>query len=123
MSKNKRRYAGPPVRSYSVQDRVASIQRNGITLADLKDNFERGVKAGYQNGLEWGYDSAWGSVMLALHREFGFGRERLARLANATAQVQVECITSQEAFRKIVDETGLTLPEFREVINEGGTAL
>lgn len=122
MSKNKRRYAGPPVRSYSVQDRVASIQRNGITLADLKDNFERGVKAGYQNGLEWGYDSAWGSVMLALHREFGFGRERLARLANATAQVQVECITSQEAFRKIVDETGLTLPEFREVINQGGTA-
>ena len=120
MAKNKRRYAGPPVRAYSVQDRVASIQRNGITLADLKDNFERGVKAGYQNGLEWGYDSAWGSVMLALHREFGFGRERLARLAMATAQVQIECITSQEAFRKIVDETGLTLPEFREAINEGG---
>ena len=81
MSKNKRRYAGPPIRSYSVQDRVASIQRNGITMADLKDNFERGVKAGYQKGLEWGYDSAWGSVMLALHREFGFGRDRLARLA------------------------------------------
>lgn len=120
MSKNKRRYAGPPIRSYSVQDRVASIQRNGITMADLKDNFERGVKAGYQNGMEWGYDAAWGSVMLALHREFGFGRDRLARLANATARVQIECITTQEAFRAIVDETGLTLPEFREAINEGG---
>lgn len=123
MSKNKRRYAGPPIRSYSVQDRVASIQRNGITMADLKDNFERGVKAGYQKGLEWGYDSAWGSVMLALHREFGFGRDRLARLANATAEVQIECITSQEAFRKIVDETGLTLPEFREAVDQGGTAI
>lgn len=123
MSKNKRRYAGPPIRSYSVQDRVASIQRNGITMADLKDNFERGVKVGYQNGMEWGYDSAWGSVMLALHREFGFGRDRLARLANATAEVQIECITSQEAFRKIVDETGLTLPEFREVVDQGGTAI
>ena len=123
MSKNKRRYAGPPIRSYSVQDRVASIQRNGITMADLKDNFERGVKVGYQSGMEWGYDSAWGAVMLALHREFGFGRDRLARLANATAEVQIECITSQEAFRKIVDETGLTLPEFREVVDQGGTAI
>ena len=120
MAKNKRRYAGPPVRSYSVQDRVASIQRNGITLADMKDNFDRGVKQGYQQGLEWGYDSAWGAVMLALHREFGFGRERLIRLANATSKVQVECITTQDAFRALVDETGLKLPEFREVVNEGG---
>lgn len=120
MAKNKRRYAGPPVRPYSVQDRVNSIMRNGITLADLKDNFERGKKIGYNEGLQWGYDSAWGAVMLALHREFGFGRERLARLANATADVQIECITSQEAFRKIVDETGLTLPEFREAVDAGG---
>lgn len=120
MAKRKHRYAGPTVRSYSVQDRVASIMRNGITLTDLKDNFDRGVKQGYKEGLEWGYDSAWGAVMLALHREFGFGRERLIRVANATARAQIECITTQEAFRKIVDETGLTLPEFREVINEGG---
>lgn len=120
MAKGKHRYAGPPVRKMSVDERVQQICRNGITLSDLKANFDDGYKQGRAHGMEWGYDSAWGSVMLALHREFGFGAQRLIRLANATARVQIECITSEEAFRKIVEETGLTLPQFREAINEGG---
>lgn len=120
MAKGKRRYAGPPVWKLTYEERKQSIERNGIQISDLKASFDDGYAKGRTSGMEWGYDAAWGSVMLALHREFGFGRDRLARLANATARVQVECITSEEAFRKIVDETGLTLPQFREVINEGG---
>lgn len=120
MAKGKHRYAGPPVRKLTVNERVQQIERNGITLNDLKANFDEGYKQGRTHGLEWGYDSAWGSVMLALHREFGFGAERLKRLAMATAQVQIDCITTEEAFRKLVDETGLSLPQFREVIDQGG---
>ena len=120
MGNKKHRYAGQRPHELTRQERVARIEQQGISMSDLKANYDLGYRKGKEEGIEWGYDSAYGSMMLALHREFGFGAERLKRLAMATASVQVECITTEEAFRKIVDETGVTLPQMKDVINNGG---
>lgn len=121
MSNKKHRYAGQRPHELTIQERVDRIARTGqISVGDLTANYNIGYRDGKKEGIEWGYDSAYGSMMLALHREFGWGKERLKRLAMATAEVQVECITTEEAFRKIVDETGLSLLQMRDIIDKGG---
>lgn len=120
MGNKKHRYAGQRPHELTRQERVARIEQQGISMSDLKANYDIGRKDGQKAGFEYGFDSAYGSVMLALHREFGFGAERLKRLAMATAKVQVECLTTIEAFRKLVEETGVTLPQMKDVISSGG---
>lgn len=118
MGNKKHRFAGQRPHELTMKERAERIVKNGIQMSDLKANYDLGHKQGRKAGFEYGFDSAYGSVMLALHREFGFGAERLKRLAMATAKVQIECITTMEAFRKIVEETGVTLPQMHEVLNE-----
>lgn len=120
MGNKKHRYAGQRPHELTMQERAARIVKSGITMSDLKANYDLGRKDGQKAGFEYGFDSAYGSVMLALHREFGFGAERLKRLAVAAARVQVECLTTMEAFSKLVEETGVTLPQMKDVINNGG---
>lgn len=120
MANKKHRYAGQRLRELKTPDIVDRIQRNGITLADLRKNHQLGYEQGKADGLSWGYDAAYGSMMLALHREFGFGRERLSRLAMATAEIQINCTVNREAYEQLVAETGLSLPEMREIVDSGG---
>lgn len=120
MGNKKHRYAGQRPHELTMPERAARIIESGISMSDLKANYDLGYRKGKEDGIEWGYDSAYGSVMLALHREFGWGKDRLKRLAMAAAKVQVECITTEEAFRKIVEETGVTLLQMKERINSGG---
>lgn len=120
MSNKKYHNPGGPLRNPKIADCVARIERNGISLADLRHNFELGYKQGKEEGIAWGYDAAYGSLMIALHRVYGFGRDRLSRLAMATAEVQIECMSNDEAYRKLVAETGLSLLEMREIVENGG---
>lgn len=120
MSKAKHRYAGQRPHALGAHEIVDRIQRNGITLEDLKANFKLGYEKGKNDGLEWAYDAAYGSIMLALHREFGFGRDRLTRLAMATAQIQLDCMTNDDAFRALLAEADIDLPRMRDVIDHGG---
>ena len=120
MGNKKHRYAGQRPHELTVPERVARIEKKGVQFSDLKANYDLGYRKGREDGTEYGYDVAYSSVMLALHREFGFGAERLKRLAMAAAEAQVECITTEEAFSKIVEETGLTLLQMKERINSGG---
>lgn len=116
----KYRNPGGPLRNLSTKERVDRICQNGITIADLKHNFELGFEKGKAEGIAWGYDAAYGSLMVALHNLYGFGKVRLGRVAMAAADVQINCMTNREAYEKLVAETGLTLPEMREIVENGG---
>lgn len=122
MKHRKHRYAGPMVpHNLSPQERAERIIKNGeIKVADLKANFDLGYEKGKADGIAWGYDAAYGSVMVALHREFGFGHDRLARVAMAAADVQINCTTNSEAYYQLVAETGLDLPTMRAYVDSAG---
>ena len=124
MANKKHRYAGQrPPRDLNIKVRAERIISTGeITLKDLKKNFEIGYERGKADGIAWGYDAAYGSMMVALHREFGFGHDRLARLAMAAADVQLNCTTNSEAYYQLVAETGLDLPTMRAYVDSAGLA-
>lgn len=116
----KKRYAGNRPHRLSDMEIRQRIQRNGITEADLRAMYQRGFEEGQKNGLAWGYDSSIGAIMLALHEEFGFGHDRLARLANKTSEMQVKYCTTQETFEELLANTGIEYPRLKNIII-GGT--
>ena len=70
----------------------------------------------------WGVDAEdlQVSMMLALKREFGFGHDRLGRVAMAAAAIQVEYLTTDEMYEQLKKECGVELPRMRDIIDGGG---
>lgn len=120
MSKAKRRNPGPPVRQLTRQEYIDRIEQNGITLKELEKNWHLGYEQGKKEGVDWAFDTAYGSVMLALKREFGFGHDRLGRVAMAAAAIQVEYLTTDEMYEQLKKECGVELPRMRDIIDGGG---
>ena len=120
MAKGKHKHAGGPVRNMSREDYIKRIERNGITAADMEKNYKLGYDRGYTEGVDWAYDAAYGSLIMALRREFGFGHDRIGRLAMAAAEIQVEYMTNEELFDQLKKECGVDLVRMRDVTAGGG---
>ena len=119
MANKKHRYAGQRPHNPSRQELVDRICRNGITEADLKTWYTKGYKEGNDNGLEYGYESAYAPLMLGLHRVFGFGKKRLMRVAHAAADIQIEHITNEDVYLEL-EKLGVYLPRVRDTLNREG---
>ena len=120
MSNKKYRNPGGPIRNPTKQERVDRILKGEITMSDLKYNWELGYRQGKAEGMAYGYDSVYGPMIIALHREFGFGKQRLERLADVIADVQVEFNTNDEAYQQMIEETGVNVPRMREIVEKAG---
>lgn len=118
MSKRKYKNPGGPVRKLSQNDVVDRIQRNGITVKDLEYSYKEGYDTGKKEGVAVGMDSVYGSILIALHREFGFGAERLTRLVRAVTDIQIEEISSYSALETLMAETGVSLPMLQKLRDE-----
>lgn len=120
MGKYKHRYAGANRPSMTRQERIDALYRNGITARDLQRSFDEGFERGRSEGVTWGMDCLLGSLLLALHRQYGFGASRLSNVVMTAAQIQIEELTNRDVLDRLVEETGLALTEYREMIDEGG---
>lgn len=93
------------------------INRNGITLDDVKraedESYQRGVNVGIENTMR----TCYAAICLALHELHGFGKERCARVLNNVDERITMALTSEEAIREVYDEIGLTI-EFRDMPGE-----
>lgn len=123
MSNKKHRHPGGPLKNPKIMDYINRMERNGITLEDLKKNYELGYDAGKKDGEGWAYDVAYGSVMLALRREFGFGHDRIGRVAMAAAAIQLEYLATDEMYERLKQECGVELPRMRDIIDGGGVCV
>lgn len=118
MAKRKHRYAGPNApRDLSPTERAQRILTTGnITITDLKKYYEMGR----QDGLAWGYDSVLAPMLIALHREFGFGAGRIGRLMEAVSTAQIEFSTNDETYQQVAAETGVSIESMREYLDRAG---
>ena len=90
------------------------------SLEELQASMQALIEQGKKEGQSWAFDAAYGSVMLALKREFGFGHDRLGRVAMAAAAIQVEYLTTDEMYEQLKKECGVELPRMRDIIDGGG---
>lgn len=119
MAKRKHRYAGQRPHHPTQQELIDRIYRNGVTEADLKTWYKKGYKEGYEYGLEYGYESAYAPLLLALHREYGFGKIRLMRIAEVAADIQIEHLTNEDTYKEL-EKLDVYLPRVRDTLPKEG---
>lgn len=107
----------PEERAQRMRDNEAfqRIERNGITVEDLKRAEDESYKTGMQIEIENTMKSCYAAICLALHEQLGFGKQRACRILNAVDEHIVMTLTSADAIQEVYDTMGLTI-DFREPI-------
>lgn len=96
---------------------VAKIQQNGITIKELKENYDRGFSDGFKAAGEPIVKGCFAAICLALHdKRFGFGKKRCCDVLNAVDQHLLYDLTSDEAIEQVWQEIGLKL-DFKEAFD------
>lgn len=101
----------PERRAQIIQDneRLKSIERNGITLEELKRAEDDGYQRGVQTGIEGTMRTCYAAICLALHELHGFGKERCAKVLNNVDEKITMSLTSEEAIQEVYDQIGLEI--------------
>lgn len=106
----------PERRAQIIQDneRLKNIEKNGITLEELKraedDGYDRGVKVGIENTMR----TCYAAICLALHELHGFGAKRCKDVLNSVDEKVVMALTSEETIQEVYDQMGLEI-RFRDI--------
>ena len=95
--------------NYSKQQRIAGLVQNGITPKDLEDEFQRGRETGFKEAAEPIIKSCYAGICIALHDEFGFGRNRCYRAIKAVDEKIICALNHQELVEETLEKTGLIL--------------
>lgn len=89
------------------------IQKNGITIEDLRNAEKQGQQDGYMAGKIETLKLCYAAICMALHEKHGFGKKRLLEILNAVDEKIIYALTSDEAIQEVWDSTGLEI-SFRD---------
>ena len=98
------------------RDKVAAmdkLQRNGITVEDLKANYDKGWQEGFKEAADPVIRGCYGAICLALNDLHGFGQKRCAAILNAVDEHLTYTLSSVEAIDEVYKRIGLKI-EFKE---------
>jgi len=85
------------------------INKNGITLEDLRNAEDQGRRDGYRIGKEETLIICYAAFILALHELHGFDSDKCREVLNLADEKVTYTLTSADAIREVYDEIGLTL--------------
>lgn len=107
----------PEERAQRMRDNEAfhRIEKNGITIEDLKRSEDESYKRGLNAGIENTMRTCYAAICLALNELHGFGAERCKRVLNVVDEKIVMSLTSDDAIREVLDRIGLEI-NFKESI-------
>lgn len=97
----------------SQRRQLAKLQRHGITVQDLKNTAKREANSAivFQNRM------FLAATAIALHREFGFGKERCLRALHAIEDIAFEATCAEELREQAIAETGIDIPSETGMLN------
>lgn len=86
---------------------MAKLERNGITVDDLKREYERGRNKSITEMSDFAMKMIYCGFALALKREFKFGPERVLRTLRAADQIILEELTTEDIIDRVSRELGI----------------
>ena len=107
----------PEERQQRIADHEAfqRIQKNGITIEDLRNAEKQGQQDGYVAGKIETLRLCYAAVCLALHELHGFGTKRCKDVLNLIDEKVSYALTSDESIKEVMDTIGLEI-SFNESI-------
>ena len=97
------------VRAVKQLEAVRRIERNGITMEEMEEEYERGRKDGFLEAAEPILKSCYAGICLALHETFGFGSERCYKAIEAVDRKIVFSLGHEELVEEVLDKIGLEI--------------
>lgn len=88
---------------------IEKLERNGITIDDLKREYERGRNESVTEVSEFAMKMIYCGFALALKREFKFGPERVLRTLRAADQIILEELTTDDIIDRVSRELGISV--------------
>lgn len=85
------------------------LERNGITIKDLEENFNRGFKEGVNQSTDMVTRAAYAAAILALRQTYRFGTKRLLRFLTAMDDNIVSCVDRDDIVEKCWNDAGIKL--------------
>lgn len=91
------------------QARYAKLEKNGITVKDLEENYKKGKHDALAWASEYYQPFFYSAIAIALHREFKFGETRMIRALETVQQIMTEEICTADIIERCRRETGLDI--------------
>lgn len=110
----------PEERAQRMADNAAfeRINKNGITLEDLRNAEEQGRKDGYKVGKEEALIICYAGFILAMHELHGFDADQCKEVLNLADEKVTYTLNSADAIKEVYDTMGLTLNFAEELPGE-----
>lgn len=99
----------PIFHNMTKQERIERICQNGITLDDLKRNWDDGYDAGYKVASEDTIKACYAAFALALHDLHGFGQKRCKDALRAVDEAVLYRITGDDMIQDVFDKIGFKI--------------
>ena len=93
------------------------INKNGITIEDLKRVEDQGYANGVSVGIENTMKTCYAAICMVLNGQYGFDSDKCKDVLNAVDERITMSLTSEESIREVWDEMGLTI-EFKDMPGE-----
>lgn len=116
-----KRHDRPREFALSKEQMVAGMIRNGITVADLKREYEAGHSDGYSLGCQASVRTVYAAICLALNDLYGFGLKRCGDVLQAVDRHVVNTLASSEAIDEVYKRMKLSIEfddPFERVVRE-----
>lgn len=99
------------------EQRMDALVKNGITIKDLEENYNKGYEAGFAVASGPVIKTCYAAVCLALNELHGFGMKRCKDVLNLVDEKILFSLTSMEAIEKVWQKIGLQI-DFNEVVSD-----
>lgn len=99
------------------QQRMDALVKNGITIKDLEENYNKGYEAGFAIASGPVIKTCYAAVCLALNELHGFGMKRCKDVLNLVDEKILFSLTSMETIEEVWQKIGLQI-DFNEVVSD-----
>lgn len=99
------------------QQRMDALVKNGITIKDLEENYNKGYEAGFAVASGPVIKTCYAAVCLALDELHGFGMKRCKDVLNLVDEKILFSLTSMETIEEVWQKIGLQI-DFNEVVSD-----
>ena len=99
------------------EQRMDALVKNGITITDLEENYNKGYEAGFAVASGPVIKTCYAAVCLALNELHGFGMKRCKDVLNLVDEKILFSLTSMETIEEVWQKIGLQI-DFNEVVSD-----
>ena len=99
----------PAYKRMTPDQRMDELVKNGITIEDLKTNYDNGFTEGFKAASEPVVKGIYAAVCLALNDLHGFNKKRCLDVLNKIDEHVIMSLTSTEAIDAVYERMGLEL--------------